>query len=126
MAINSIAISIMSLIPMTGVSLPNYGEQLQIGQTTEESGKYKNPIINASLPDPSVIKAQDGLFYLYATENIRNLPIYRSDNLVDWDYVGTAFDDESRPKWNPNGRIWTPDINFFDGQYVLLQVCLGR
>ena len=115
----SIVSFMMSLTPMTGVSLPIDGEQPQIGQTTEKSEKYQNPIINASLPDPSVIKAHDGHYYLYATENIRNLPIYRSDNLVDWDYVGTAFDDESRPKWNPNGRIWAPDINFFDGQYVL-------
>ena len=119
MAIISIFSFIMSLLPMTGVSSPNGGEQPQIGQTIEKSGKYQNPIINASLPDPSVIKAHDGHYYLYATENIRNLPIYRSDNLVEWDYVGTAFDDESRPKWNPNGRIWAPDINFFDGQYVL-------
>mgnify|MGYP002866035009 CR=1 FL=1 len=65
--------------------------------------KYRNPIISTSLPDPSVIKASDGYFYLYATEDIRNLPIYRSTNLLDWKYVGTAFTDESRPQWNPRG-----------------------
>lgn len=52
---------------------------------------YYNPVINYSLPDPSVIKGEDGYFYLYATENIRNLPIHRSKNLVDWEYMGTAF-----------------------------------
>ena len=80
---------------------------------------YRNPIIDTSLPDPTVIRAQDGFFYLYATENIRNLPIYRSRNLVDWSFVGTAFTDESRPQWNPKGNIWAPDINYIDGQYVL-------
>ena len=44
--------------------------------------QYSNPVINESLPDPTVIKADDGYFYLYATENIRNVPIYRSENLV--------------------------------------------
>ena len=119
MVILSIVSFIMGLVPMTGCSPANDGGQLQVGQTIKISGKYHNPIIDVSLPDPSVIKAHDGHFYLYATENIRNLPIYRSDNLVNWDYVGTAFDDESRPKWNPNGRIWAPDINYFDGRYVL-------
>ncbi|MDD3723983.1 MAG: arabinan endo-1,5-alpha-L-arabinosidase, partial [Bacteroidales bacterium] len=43
-----------------------------------ESNTYKNPVINYSLPDPTVIKANDGFFYLYATEDIRNTPIYCS------------------------------------------------
>ena len=39
---------------------------------------YQNPVVNYSLPDPSVIKGEDGYYYLYATEDIRNLPIHRS------------------------------------------------
>ena len=64
---------------------------------------YRNPVINYSLPDPSVIKGGDGYYYLYATEDIRNLPIHRSRNLVDWEYVGTAFTDRTRPDFEPNG-----------------------
>lgn len=52
---------------------------------------YRNPIINRSLPDPTIIKAEDDNFYLYATEDTRNTPIYKSANLVDWQFVGTAF-----------------------------------
>lgn len=44
---------------------------------------YKNPVVNYSLPDPSVIRAEDGYFYLYATEDIRNLPIHRSKDLIN-------------------------------------------
>lgn len=51
--------------------------------------EYTNPVIGRSLPDPTVVRADDGRFYLYATEDVRNVPIYRSTNLVDWDYVGT-------------------------------------
>ncbi len=80
---------------------------------------YRNPIINTSLPDPTVIRANDGYYYLYATENIRNLPIYRSKNLVDWEFVNTAFTRESRPQWNPKGNLWAPDINYINGKYVL-------
>lgn len=80
---------------------------------------YYNPVINYSLPDPSVIRGEDDYFYLYATENIRNLPIHRSKNLVDWEYVGTAFTNDTRPDFEPKGGLWAPDINKIGDKYVL-------
>lgn len=84
-----------------------------------EHKTYKNPVIDYSLPDPTIIKANDGYFYVYATENIRNLPIHRSKDLVDWEEVGTAFTDQTRPTFEPEGGLWAPDINYIGGQYVL-------
>ena len=75
---------------------------------------YKNPVVNYSLPDPSIIKGEDGYYYLYATEDIRNLPIHRSKDLVKWEYVGTAFTDSTRPNFEPKGGLWAPDINKID------------
>ena len=80
---------------------------------------YQNPVINKSLPDPTVIKAKDGFFYLYATENTKNVPIYKSKDLIDWKFSGTAFTDETRPSFEPKGGIWAPDINYINGKYVL-------
>ena len=80
---------------------------------------YTNPVIDNSAPDPSVIRANDGTFYLYATENIRNIPIFHSIDLVHWNLVGTAFTDETRPKWLPDGDIWAPDINKIGDDYVM-------
>ena len=81
--------------------------------------KYSNPVIDYSLPDPSIIKGEDGYFYLYATEDIRNLPIHRSKDLVHWEFVGTAFTDATRPDFEPEGGIWAPDINKIGDKYVL-------
>lgn len=81
--------------------------------------KYHNPVINKSLPDPTIIRAKDGFFYLYATENTRNTPIYKSQNLIDWTFVGTAFTDETRPDFEPKGGLWAPDIEYIGGKYVL-------
>ncbi|MEG0252953.1 MAG: family 43 glycosylhydrolase, partial [Muribaculaceae bacterium] len=67
---------------------------------------YNNPVVNYSLPDPTVIKGDDGYFYLYATEDIRNLPIHRSKDLVNWKLLGTAFTDATRPSFEPKGGIW--------------------
>lgn len=80
---------------------------------------YHNPVINRSAPDPTVIRADDGTYYLYATENVRNLPIFKSDDLVNWELVGTAFTDETRPQMVPDGNIWAPDIQKIGDKYVL-------
>lgn len=85
----------------------------------ENKENYSNPVINVSLPDPTVIKANNGFFYLYATENIRNVPVYRSSNLIDWEFTGTAFTDETRPTFESKGSIWAPDINYIEGKYIL-------
>lgn len=83
---------------------------------------FRNPIINHSAPDPTVIRAKDGYFYLYSTEAaIKNVPIYRSKDLVNWVYMGTAFTAKTRPTWEMmSGRaIWAPEICYLNGKYVL-------
>ena len=80
---------------------------------------YKRQVINYSLPDPTVLKGEDGYFYLYATENIRNVPVHRSKDLINWEFLGTAFTDETRPNFEPEGGIWAPDINKIGDKYVL-------
>src|SRR3712207_8807461 len=59
---------------------------------------YQNPVINSSCPDPTVLKAKDGFFYLYATEDDYNIPIYKSKDLVNWTLVGHVFTDTTRPE----------------------------
>lgn len=89
--------------------------QFSLAQTVTN----RQPVIGMSAPDPTVIRAEDGTFYLYATEDMRNVPIFHSANLVDWKLVGTAFTDNSRPKWLPKGGIWAPDIQRVGGKYHL-------
>ena len=78
-----------------------------------------NPILTTSCPDPTIIKAPDNYFYLYGTENVRNIPIFKSKDLINWEYLGTVFTDETRPSFLTGGKIWAPDINYINGKYVL-------
>ncbi|MBW6501181.1 MAG: family 43 glycosylhydrolase [Bacteroidales bacterium] len=80
---------------------------------------FMNPVYPSSMPDPTVIRAHDGYFYLYATEDVRNTPILRSSDLVTWNLIGTAFTSDTRPAFEPKGGIWAPDINYIGGKYVL-------
>ena len=80
--------------------------------------QYTNPVINRSLPDPTILRAGN-TFYLYATEDIHNVPIDRARDLIQWNYIGTCFTDATRPQMVPGGGIWAPDINKIGDKYVL-------
>ncbi|MGC3978481.1 MAG: family 43 glycosylhydrolase [Paludibacteraceae bacterium] len=78
---------------------------------------YSNPIYN-HIADPTVIKANDGYFYAYATENAGLVPIIKSKDLVSWSACGSVFNTGTYPTFN-TGNVWAPDINYFNGKYVL-------
>ena len=101
------------------ISCKNKNDHEQDQNEPGDSNLYKNPVVSFSLPDPTIIRAEDGNFYLFATEDIRNVPILRSADLIDWRVIGTAFTDQTRPVFEPNGGLWAPDINFIKNKYVL-------
>ncbi|ADU29312.1 family 43 glycosylhydrolase [Evansella cellulosilytica] len=90
----------------------------------EAGPEYQNPVFEPVIADPSIIKADDGFYYVYGTEDnwgdgmgSRVVPIVRSENLVDWEYVGEAF--HEKPSWKEDGGIWAPDIVYFNDKYYL-------
>ena len=82
---------------------------------------YTNPIISdRSVADPTVILAQDGRFYLYATQNKNDwMPVYSSTDLVNWKYEKNAFQKATKPAWNTDNAFWAPDMQYINGKYVL-------
>jgi beta-xylosidase len=63
---------------------------------------YRNPLLPAvNMADPHVIKVQHK-YYLYATTHTRGFDVYVSDDLVNWDNKGVAFDDSRRGDWAPD------------------------
>ena len=86
---------------------------------------YTNPVALPVAADPSFIRAPDGAFYLFATQDdwadgngSHYLPIFRSDDLVTWTYVRDAL--TAPPRWKEDGGFtWAPDISYRDGTYHL-------
>ena len=84
-----------------------------------------NPIVEPVAADPSIVRAQDGTFYMYTTaddwgdgDGTRQMAIFSSDNLVDWDEAGTVFD--QRPRWVPSDAgLWAPDVHYASGKYYV-------
>lgn len=91
---------------------------------SDQTAEYQNPVYEPVLADPSVIKAEDGYYYAYGTEDAwgddsetKLAPIVRSGNLTDWEYIGEAFN--QKPNWKGAGNIWAPDIHYYRNQYIL-------
>ncbi|MFB6120733.1 MAG: family 43 glycosylhydrolase [Halobacteriaceae archaeon] len=80
---------------------------------------YHNPVGPIGFGDVSVIQADDGTYYAYGTETPKDIvPVARSENLVDWEYVTQAL--QRNPDWrSDDAGVWAPDINRYDGQYHL-------
>lgn len=103
-------------------------------QTQEAAGSYKNPVSKGfadTLADPAVIKAKDGYWYAYGTTDplqegegeFHTIPISRSKNLVDWEYVGDAFDEPTEVPWaDTDAALWAPDIRYLNGEYYMYYV----
>ena len=76
---------------------------------------YTNPIIRQDAPDPSMIKGDNGWYYLYATGE----RIYRSLDMVRWEYVRNVFDGKPRPSFVDVNSYWAPCITKQGNLYVL-------
>ncbi|NDV79798.1 family 43 glycosylhydrolase [Dysgonomonas sp. 511] len=78
---------------------------------------FKNPVMGKPAADPTIIRAQDGAYYIYTTGDL--VPIYKSTNLIDWQYIGNCFTEATKPAIENTSGIWAPDIRYVDGKYVL-------
>jgi arabinan endo-1,5-alpha-L-arabinosidase len=91
---------------------------------TVGADEYRNPLYEPLFPDPTVTRTDDGTFYAYASHMDKDsdedellVPILRSEDLVDWEYVGEAF--ESLPDWKEDSSLWAPNITQQNGRYYL-------
>jgi arabinan endo-1,5-alpha-L-arabinosidase len=77
--------------------------------------------------DPSIIQGRDGYWYAYATSDplVANGPfglmhMARTKDFGSWEYLGTVFNDATKPSWAaPGSFFWAPDIRYFGGRYVM-------
>ena len=99
---------------LVGLSACRHNEALE----STKVNYYTNPVVAYSLPDPTILQENDQ-FYLMATEDIHNVPILRSTDLIHWTEIGTAFTEATRPTFEPGGGIWAPDINKIGKKYVM-------
>lgn len=91
--------------------------------TNETPITYKNPVFEPVLADPSIVRSGE-YFYAYGTEDdwgsnggYHMVPIIRSADLVNWEYIADAF--KVKPSWKNEGGLWAPDVTLVEGKYYM-------
>src|SRR3546814_19613228 len=86
----------------------------QTAGTPDASGII-NPVLAGDRPDPTVVKIGD-TYYASATSNEWSplFPIFRSDDLVNWELVTYVFP-EGAPGWARN-NFWAPELAYDEEQ----------
>ncbi len=99
---------------------------VQNEQTTEsdltinDTATYTNPIMSKYLADPCVM-FDKGYYYLFATgaaEDGRKIPIHRTKNFVNWEFIRGAVEGGEETDWNFK-HFWAPEVIKIDGKWHL-------
>ena len=108
---------------------------------------YQNPLpvhlasgeLAQNCADPAVLRdprAKSPTWYMYCTSDpvskrerdpqgkdggwhFRMIPIYRSIDLVHWDFVADAFSDRPAGLAAPTSGLWAPEPEYLNGRYYL-------
>jgi arabinan endo-1,5-alpha-L-arabinosidase len=89
----------------------------------EAPATFANPVIDSDFPDPAILRAKDGFYYVYATQTERdgrwiNLQVARSRDLVAWEVLGDAL--PAKPGWASKTQdFWAPHVAEHAGRYYL-------
>ena len=86
---------------------------------------YVNPVLDANFPDPTVVRAADGMYYAYATQGEGdagaadiNIQVARSRDLVAWERLGDAL--PVKPAWASRTQdFWAPHVSQHEGTFYL-------
>jgi xylan 1,4-beta-xylosidase len=74
---------------------------------------FRNPVLGGDRPDPAVIKVGDDYWMTYSSfESAPGLLLYRSRDLVNWTYAGSALGE-------PVGSTFAVDIAEHDGRFFI-------
>lgn len=89
---------------------------------------YRNPIINADVPDMSVCRAGDYYYMVSTTMHLMpGAPIMRSSDMMHWETVSYVFDRiEDGPRYNLEGDAtvygqgqWASSIRYHKGKFYV-------
>lgn len=76
-----------------------------------------NPVIPGDYPDPTVIRVGDKYYSAgTSSEWAPAYPMYESDDLVNWNFIGPAF--KEMPEWT-EGSYWAPELFHYKDMYYL-------
>ena len=87
----------------------------------QETVTYENPIGEMTdIGDPFVLKVED-TYYMYATSVPHaGFLVWESENLVDWEEVGMAYDHRDHEERWAQYDFWAPEVIAHNDQFYML------
>ncbi len=85
---------------------------------------YTNPLATEAA-DPFVLRAQDGLYYLYASGGAEGptdttaYPAFVSPDLVNWTSIGPVYHHDPASSWGISAW-WAPEVFYYRGLYHMV------
>ncbi len=103
-----------------GLKLQAQSKYRQVKESKAAWVTYQNPIIPAYLADPYIC-FENGFYYFFATgeaKDTRFIPIYRSKDLTNWEFVRGAVENGSKTDWNYK-HFWAPEVIKIKNKFYL-------
>jgi arabinan endo-1,5-alpha-L-arabinosidase len=104
-------------------TVPDLPTRLGLPALTSQTS-YTNPVFDYDFPDPAILRANDGWYYLYATQGTtpefeyHNIQAARSQDLVNWERLPDALPE--KPVWAKyTWDFWAPHVVYYDGLYYM-------
>lgn len=76
-----------------------------------------NPV-DIEMGDPYVLLASDGHYYMYGTTGGNGYKAYRSDDLANWEPLGTVYEGAKEDSWTLK-NFWAPEVFEHNGKYYM-------
>lgn len=86
---------------------------------------YKNPVVKGFYPDPSVCRADDGLYYMVCSsfQYFPGVPLLRSSDLVNWEQIGSCITRTTQADLSEaesSAGIFAPTIRYHNGRFYMV------
>lgn len=97
------------------------GEKMH-GPDVNEGKTYSNAVCSdEEISDPTVIRADDGYYYVFASGNVA--PMHRSFDMMNWDKdVDGLYE---KPSWSVAGSLTSPDVHRIESTYTMFYSMAG-
>lgn len=78
---------------------------------------YSNPIGITGIGDPFILKAPDGMYFMYATSAADGIKAWKSDDMIKWESVDYIYH-KTEKTWGEI-NFWAPEVIFYKNKYYL-------
>lgn len=86
--------------------------------------KYRNPVVSGFHPDPSICRCGDDFYLVMSSfEYFPGVPIYHSNDLVNWELIGHCLTNETQLPLKHAGSsagIFAPTIRYHQGIFYMI------